>query len=88
MSMADLIRTAREIRQSHKPKAEKHPVEVITEETAHSFNELLGESKKRCPKSRPIITMQPAAASKTQLSGLLAKLDILEESLQAENSAS
>ena len=84
MPIADLIETARAIRQSCKAKSEKHPVEVINQETARSFNELLDESKRRCPNDRFINTMQPAAPSRTQLSGLLAKLDILEDSLRAE----
>ena len=84
MPIADLIETARAIRQSCKAKSEKHPVEVINQETARSFNELLDESKRRCPNDQFINTMQPTAPSRTQLSGLLAKLDILEDSLRAE----
>jgi len=82
--VADLIEMARAIRQSCKAKSEKHPVEVINQETARSFNELLDESKSRCPHNQFITTMQPASPSRTQLSGLLAKLDILEDSLKAE----
>jgi len=84
MPVADLIEMARAIRQSCKAKSEKHPVEVINQETARSFNELLDESKRRCPNDQFITRMQPAAPSRTQLSGLLAKLDILEDSLRAE----
>jgi hypothetical protein len=84
MPVPDLIEMARAIRQSCKAKSEKHPVELINQETARSFNELLDESKSRCPNNQFINTMQLTAPSRTQLSGLLAKLDILEDCLKAE----
>jgi hypothetical protein len=84
---SDLIETARTIRQSYKAKAEKDPAGVIGQEAADAFNKLLDESKKRCP-GRPFIDkMRPVTPGQTQLAGLLAKVDVLEDSLKAEKSA-
>ncbi len=52
MPTSDLIETARAIRQSYKAKAEKDPAGMIGQEAAATFNKLLDESKKRCPKSQ------------------------------------
>jgi hypothetical protein len=84
MPTSDLIETARAIRQSYKAKAEKDPAGVIGQEAADTFNKLLGESKKRCPKSLFIEKMRPVTPGQTQLAGLLAKVDVLEDSLKAE----
>jgi hypothetical protein len=87
MPTSDLIETARAIRQSYKAKAERDPAGVIGQEVAGAFNKLLDESKKRCPKSQFIEKMRPVTPGKTQLAGLLAKVDVLEDSLKAEKSA-
>jgi|GEM_PF-1853602 hypothetical protein len=84
---SDLIEAARGIRQSYKAKAEKDPAGVIGQEAADAFNKLLGESKRRCPKSPFIEKMHPVTPGRTQLAGLLAKVDVLEDSLKAEKSA-
>lgn len=52
MPTSDLIETARAIRQSYKTKAERDPAGMIGQEAAATFNKLLDESKKRCPKSQ------------------------------------
>jgi hypothetical protein len=78
MPRFNLIETARAIRQSYKVKAEK--------EAADAFNELLDESKKRCPKSRFIKKMRLVTPGRTQWAGLLAKVSVLEDSLRAEKS--
>ena len=86
MPTVDLIETARAIRQSYKAKAEKDPARVIGQEAADAFNELLDESKERCPKSRFIEKMRPVTPGRTQWAGLLAKVSVLEDSLRAEKS--
>ncbi|UCD71540.1 MAG: hypothetical protein JSW70_00715 [Syntrophobacterales bacterium] len=86
MATSDLIEMARVIRQSYRGKAEKDPAGVISKEAADAFNKLLDESKKRCPKSRFIEKMHPVTPGRTQLAGLLAKVDVLEDSLKAEKS--
>jgi len=86
MRIGDLIKTTREIHQSYQAKAEKHPVEVISQEAANSFNKLLDESKRSFPENQLINKMQPVTPTQTQLAGLLAKLVVLEESLKAEMS--
>ncbi len=84
---SDLIETARAIRQSYKAKAEKDPAGVIGQEAADAFNKLLDDSKRRCP-GRPFIEkMRPVTPGQTQLAGLLAKVDVLEDSLKAPKSA-
>jgi len=85
--ISNLIETARSIRQSYKARAEKDPVEMIGQEAAHAFNMLLDESKKRYPKSQLIKKMRPVNPKQTQLAGLLAKVDLLEDSLRAGKSA-
>lgn len=87
MPTSDLIETARGIRQSYRAKAERDPAGVIGQEAADAFNKLLNESKKRCPKSQFIEKMRPVTPGQTQLAGLLAKVDVLEDSLKAEKSA-
>jgi hypothetical protein len=84
---SDLIETARAIRQSYKVKAEKDPAGLISREAADAFNKLLDESKKRCPGSTFIEKMRPVTPGRTQLAGLLAKVDVLEDSLKAQKSA-
>jgi hypothetical protein len=84
---SDLIEAARGIRKSYKAKAEKDPAGVIGQEAADAFNKLLDESKKRCPKSPFIGKMQPVVPGRTQLAGLLAKVDVIEDSLKAEKPA-
>ena len=84
MPTSDLIETARTIRQSYKAKAEKDPAGVIDQEAAEAFNKLLDESKKRCPRSQFIEKMHPVTPGRTQLAGLLAKVDVLEDSLKAD----
>jgi len=84
MPTSDLIERARAIRQSYKAKAEKDPAGMIGQEAAATFNKLLDESKKRCPKSQFIQKMHPVTPGRTQLAGLLAKVDVLEDSLKAE----
>ena len=84
MPTPDLIEKVRAIRQSYKVKAEKDPAGVIGQEAADAFNKLLHESKKRCPGSQFIEKMQPVTPGRTQLAGLLAKVDVLEDSLKAE----
>ena len=86
MPTSDLIETARAIRQSYKAKAEKDPAGVIGQEAADAFNKLLKESKKRFPKSQFIGKMHPVTPGRTQLAGLLAKVDVIEDSLKAERS--
>lgn len=86
MPTSDLIETAMAIRQSYKAKAEKDPAGVIGQEAADAFNNLLDESKKRCPGSQFIEKMHPVTSGRTQLAGLLAKVDVLEDSLKAEKS--
>ena len=86
MPTSDLIETARAIRQSYKGKAEKDPAGMIGQEAADAFNELLNESKKRCPRGQFIGKMNPVAPGRTQLAGLLAKIGVLEDSLEAEGS--
>ena len=87
MPVSNLIETARAIHKSYRAKAEKHPVEVIGHEAAHSFNKLLDESKSKYPDNQLISKMQPVTPSQTQLAGLLAKLVLLEDFLKAEQSA-
>ena len=87
MPTSDLIEKARAVRQSYKAKAEKDPAGAIGQEAADAFNKLLNESKKRCPRSQFIGKMRPVTPGQTQLAGLLAKVDVLEDSLKAEKSA-
>lgn len=86
MRIGNLIKTTREIHQFYQAKAEKHPVEIISQEAANSFNKLLDESKRSFPENQLINKMQPVTPTQTQLAGLLAKLVVLEESLKAEMS--
>jgi hypothetical protein len=86
MLISELIQKARAVHQSYQDEAEKHPVEVIGQEAAHSFNELLDESKKGFPENQFIKKMQPVTPNQTQFAGLLAKLVVLEDSLRAEKS--
>ncbi|MBW1690098.1 MAG: hypothetical protein DRG87_08705 [Deltaproteobacteria bacterium] len=71
----------REVRQTYKVDAEKHPVREINQEAADTFNKLLDNLKKQYPDNRLIGNMQPVSSGKTQLAGLWAKLDVLEDSL-------
>ena len=87
MPMSNLTEKARAIRESYKAKAEKDPVQIIGQEAAQSFNMLLDESKKMYPQSLLIQEMHPVNPGQTQLAGLLAKLDLLEDSLKAGESA-
>jgi hypothetical protein len=87
MPMANLVEKARAIRDSYKAKAESDPVRMIGQEAAQAFNTLLDESKKRYPESRLIKVMRPVTPEQTQLAGLLAKVDLLEDILKAGESA-
>lgn len=87
MPMSSLIEKARAIRESYKAKAEKDPVQIIGQEAAQSFNMLLDESKKMYPQSLLIKEMHAVNPRQTQLAGLLAKVDLLEDSLKAGESA-
>jgi hypothetical protein len=84
MPISDLIQKAKALHQSYKAQAERDPAGMISQKAADAFNQLLDESKKRCPKSQFIERMQPVASGRTQLAGLLAKVDVLGDSLKAE----
>jgi len=56
-------------------------VREINQEAADTFNKLLDDLKKQYPDNRLIGRMQPVSSGKTQLAGLWAKLDVLEDSL-------
>jgi hypothetical protein len=86
MSTSDLIETARTIRQSYKAKAQKDPAGEIDQEAADAFNKLWNQSKKRFSGNQFIERMQPVNPGRTQLAGLLAKVDVLEDSLKADES--
>lgn len=87
MAIPNLVEKARAIRESYKAKAESDPVQMIGQEAAQAFNMLLDESKKRYPESQLIKEMRPVNPEQTQLAGLLAKVDLLEDSLKAGESA-
>jgi hypothetical protein len=84
MPTSDLIERAKALRQSYKTKAERDPAGMIGQEAADTFNKLLDESRKRCPKNQFLKKMHPVSPERTQLAGLLAKVGILEDSLKAE----
>jgi hypothetical protein len=77
------IQSVRTLRQSFKAKAEHHPVKEIDQEAAEKFNWVLGELKKRYPDNKLVTQMQPLTPHRTQLAGLWAKLDLLEDCLGA-----
>ena len=87
MAVSNLLEKVRAIRESYKARAERDPVQMIGQEAAQSFNTLLDESKKRYPESHLIKEMRPVNPEQTQLAGLLAKVDLLEDSLKAGESA-
>lgn len=87
MPISNLVEKARAIRESYKAKAERDPVQMIDQEAAQSFNMLLDESRKRYPESQLINKLRPVNPEQTQLAGLLAKVDLLEDSLKAGESA-
>ena len=84
MPISTLINSARAIRQSHLPQAQKNPVKRIDSDVANNFNKLLDASKKKYPEHPFIGKMKPVTPTRTQLSGLLAKVDMLEVSLETE----
>jgi hypothetical protein len=86
MPILDLVKTARSIRESYESKAKSNPVQVIGPDAANTFNKLLDESKNKCPEHPFIRKMQPVNPRRTQLTGLLAKVDLLEDSLKNEQS--
>lgn len=86
MRMSDLIETARSMNQAYRPKAEKDPVQVIDRDTANAFNKLLDESKKKFPENPFVKKMKPVDSSRTQLAGLLSKVDLLQDCLKTEES--
>ena len=88
MRISELIQTATSMRQSYRAEAERNPVRVIGQGAAHAFNKLLDESKKKYPENPFISKMQPANPSRTQLAGLLAKLDLIQDCLKKEESRS
>lgn len=53
-------------------------------DAADKFNQLLDDHKKKYPDNRLIGHMQPVSSGKTQLAGLRAKLDVLEDSLELQ----
>ena len=87
MAVSNLVEKAKAIRQSYKAKAERDPVQMISQEAAQSFNTLLDESKRRYPENHLIKEMRPVNPEQTQLAGLLAKVDLLEDILKAGESA-
>lgn len=87
MAVSNLVEKAKAIRESYRAKAERDPVQMISQDAAQTFNTLLDESKKRYPKSQLIKEMRPVNPEQTQLAGLLAKIDLLEDSLKAGESA-
>lgn len=84
MSISNVIQSVRTLRQMYRAETEKHPVREINQETADKFNQLLDELKKKYPDNRLIGHMQPVSSGKTQLAGLWAKLDVLEDSLELQ----
>ena len=86
MRMSDLTETARSMNQAYRPKAEKDPVQVIDRDTANAFNKLLDESKKKFPENSFVKKMKPVDSSRTQLAGLLSKVDLLRDCLKTEES--
>ncbi len=72
--------------QAYRPKAEKYPVQVIDRDTANAFNKLLDESKKKFPENPFVKKMKPVDSSRTQLAGLLSKVDLLQDCLKTEES--
>ncbi len=84
MPTSDLVEKAKALRQSYQTKAERDPAGMIGQEIADAFNELLDESKKRCPKNQLIEKMHPVTPGRTQLAGFLAKVSVLGDSLKAE----
>jgi hypothetical protein len=86
MPISDLVDTVRSIRQSHKSQAEKSPTQVIGRDTESAFNKLLDDSKNKCPEHPYILKMQPVNSGRTQIAGLFAKLEVLENSLKSEES--
>ena len=83
MSVANVVQSMRTLRQSYKAEAEKFPVKEIGQDAADKFNQLLGDLKKRYPDNKLVRQMQPLTPHKTQLAGLWAKLDLLEDCLGA-----
>ena len=84
MSISNVIQSVRTLRQTYRSETEKHPVREINQEAADKFNQLLGNLKKKYPDNRLIANMQPVSSGKTQLAGLWAKLDVLEDSLEPQ----
>jgi hypothetical protein len=84
MSISNAIQSLRALRQTYMAETEKHPVREINQEAADKFNQLLEELKKRYPDNSLIGQMQPVSSGKTQLAGLWAKLDVLEDSLELQ----
>ena len=84
MPISNLVETARSIRQSHKSPTERNLAQLIDRDTANTFNKLLNDSKNKCPEHPFIIKMQPVKPGRTQLGGLLSKVNLLEDSLKAE----
>jgi hypothetical protein len=84
MSISNSIQSLRALRQTYRAETEKHPVREINQEAADKFNRLLEELKKRYPDNSLIGHMQPVSSGKTQLAGLWAKLDVLEDSLELQ----
>ena len=84
MSISNAIQSVRTLRQTYKAETEKHPVREINREAADKFNQLLDDLKKMYPHNRLIGHMQPLTPGKTQLAGLWAKLDVLEDCLKAQ----
>lgn len=83
MSASNAIQSVRSLRQTYQGETEKHPVKEIDPEAAGRFNKLLNELKKIYPDNRSIVQMEPLTPGKTQMAGLWAKLDVLEDLLQA-----
>ena len=84
MSISDAIQLVRALRQTYRAETEKHPVREINKEAADKFNHMLDDLKKKYPDNRLIGHMQPVSSGKTQLAGLWAKLDVLEDSLELQ----
>ena len=88
MRISELIQTVKSMRESYKAEAERDPVRVIGQDAANAFNRLLDESKKKYPENLFISKMQPTNPNRTQLAGLLAKVDLIEDCLKREQSRS
>jgi hypothetical protein len=84
MFVSHEIQLVRTLRQSYKAEVERHPVREISKEAADKFNQLLNDLKKKYPDNRLIGQMQPLTPHRTQLAGLWAKLDVLEDSLETQ----